>query len=344
MCSMTTISTLGSHCSLQVLKGAKDEGFDTLLVCEKKREGLYRRFSFIDNLLLVDSFSEILDPKIRSRLKERNCVIIPHGTLISQMDSSQIESLDIPIFGNKWILRWESDRNMKERLMVESKLRIPKSIPSPSNINGLVIAKRHGAAGGKGYFLATSRKDYEEKRDRLVTQGIIRGDGDLYLQEYAFGVSAYLQYFYSPLDNKLEFFGVDRRYESDIDGLGRIPSPQQMTIDKIPSFNVVGNSPLVLRESLLDEVYAMGERFVEAAGRLVATGMNGPFCLEGVYDENAVFTTFEFSSRIVAGTNLYVEGSPYSAFLYDEPMSMGRRIAREIKIAEKQGGISQVVT
>ena len=31
------IMTLGSHCSLQVLKGAKDEGFQTLLVCEKKK-------------------------------------------------------------------------------------------------------------------------------------------------------------------------------------------------------------------------------------------------------------------------------------------------------------------
>ncbi|HJU13290.1 MAG TPA: formate--phosphoribosylaminoimidazolecarboxamide ligase [Candidatus Nitrosotalea sp.] len=341
---MTTISTLGSHCALQVLKGAKDEGFPTLLVCEKKREKLYKRFSFIDELLLVDSFTEILQPKNRAKLKERQAVIIPHGTLISQMDSDQIESIDVPVFGNKWILRWESDRNMKEKMMVESNLFIPKSIPSPSEINGLVIAKRHGAAGGKGYFLATSKKDYQKKRDKLVSQGIIKGDSDLYLQEYAFGVSAYLQYFYSPLDDNLEFFGVDRRYESDIDGLGRIPSPQQMEIDKIPSFNVVGNSPLVLRESLLDEVYSMGERFVEAARRLVAPGMNGPFCLEGVYDENAKFTTFEFSSRIVAGTNLYVDGSPYSAFIYDEPMSMGRRIAREVKNAVAKNELSKVVT
>ncbi len=341
---MITISTLGSHCALQVLKGAKDEGFQTLLVCEKKREKLYRRFSFIDQLILVDSFNEILEPKYSSRLKERKSIIIPHGTLISQMSSSQIESIDIPIFGNKWILRWESDRNMKEELMLESKLDIPKSLSSPAEINGLVIAKRHGAAGGKGYFLATSKKDYEKKRDRLVAQGLIKGDSDLYLQEYAFGVSAYLQYFYSPLEGKLEFFGVDRRYESDIDGLGRIPAPQQIDVDKIPSFNVIGNSPLVLRESLLDEVYSMGERFVEAAKKLVAPGMNGPFCLEGVYDENGRFTTFEFSSRIVAGTNLYVSGSPYSSFIYDEPMSMGRRIAREIKIAEKENRISNIIT
>ncbi|HXX06393.1 MAG TPA: formate--phosphoribosylaminoimidazolecarboxamide ligase [Candidatus Bathyarchaeia archaeon] len=341
---MTTITTLGSHCALQVLKGAKDEGLKTLLVCEKKRERLYRRFGFIDELFLVDSFNEITDQRCISKLKNDNAIIIPHGTLISQMSSSEIESISVPIFGNKWILRWESDRNMKEKLMLESKLNVPRSLSSSKEINGLAIAKRHGAAGGKGYFLTTGEKDYKKKRDKLIAKGIIKGDGDLYLQEYAFGVSAYLQYFYSPVKNEIEFFGVDRRYESDIDGLGRIPAQQQIEIDGIPSFNVIGNSPLVLRESLLDEVYSMGERFVDAANRLVAPGMTGPFCLEGVYDENGRFTTFEFSARIVAGTNLYVDGSPYSDLLYNEPMSMGRRIAREIKNAANENQLSKVVT
>ncbi len=339
---MTSIATLGSHCALQVLKGAKDEGFKTILVCEKKREKLYRRFKFIDKLILVDTFSELSE--CSSQLKDDDAIIIPHGTLISQMNSSQIESIKIPVFGNKWILRWESDRKMKEKLMVESNLNVPKTIHNPKDIGTLVIAKRHGAAGGKGYFLATSEKDYNKKRDKLIAQGIIKGDNDLYLQEYAFGVSAYLQYFYSPLTEELEFFGVDRRYESDIDGLGRIPALQQMDIDLIPSFNVIGNSPMVLRESLLDEVYSMGERFVDTAKRLVAPGMNGPFCLEGVYDDNGKFTTFEFSARIVAGTNLYVDGSPYSTFLYDEPMSMGRRIAREIKKAKNDNQLAKITT
>ena len=339
---MTSIATLGSHCALQVLKGAKDEGFKTILVCEKKREKLYRRFKFIDKLILVDTFLELSE--CSSQLKDDDAIIIPHGTLISQMNSSQIESIEIPVFGNKWILRWESDRKMKEKLMVESNLNVPKTIHNPKDIGTLVIAKRHGAAGGKGYFLATSEKDYNKKRDKLIAQGIIKGDNDLYLQEYAFGVSAYLQYFYSPLTEELEFFGVDRRYESDIDGLGRIPAPQQMDIDLIPSFNVIGNSPMVLRESLLDEVYSMGERFVDTAKRLVAPGMNGPFCLEGVYDDNGKFTTFEFSARIVAGTNLYVDGSPYSTFLYDEPMSMGRRIAREIKKAKNDNQLAKITT
>ena len=341
---MTSIATLGSHCALQVLKGAKDEGFKTILVCEKKREKLYRRYGFIDEYVLVDSFLEVTDQRCASKLKDEDAIIIPHGTLISQMGSLQIESIKTPIFGNKWILRWEADRKMKEKLMLESKFNIPKSIASPKDIKNLVIAKRHGAAGGKGYFLTTGEKDYKEKRDKLISDGLIKGDSDLYLQEYSFGVPAYLQYFYSSLKGELEFFGADRRYESDIDGLGRIPAPQQIEIDLIPSFNVMGNIPIVLRESLLDEVYSMGERFVDASKRLVSPGMNGPFCLEGVYDENGKFTAFEFSARIVAGTNLYVDGSPYSTFLYNEPMSMGRRIAREIKEAKKTNELAKIVT
>ena len=67
---MASIATLGSHCALQVLKGARDEGFKTILVCEKKREKLYRRFKFIDKLILVDSFLELSDKKCSSQLKE----------------------------------------------------------------------------------------------------------------------------------------------------------------------------------------------------------------------------------------------------------------------------------
>jgi len=61
---LVSVATLGSHCALQLLKGAKDEGLETLLICEKKREGLYRRFNFIDKLILVDTFSEILEQNV----------------------------------------------------------------------------------------------------------------------------------------------------------------------------------------------------------------------------------------------------------------------------------------
>ncbi len=113
---MVSIATLGSHCALQVLKGAKDEGFKTVLVCEKKRESLYQRFKFIDEIFLVDSFLELVDDRCQTMLKESDYILIPHGTLISQMNSEQIESIKTPVFGNKYILRWESDRVLKEKL------------------------------------------------------------------------------------------------------------------------------------------------------------------------------------------------------------------------------------
>jgi len=341
---LTSIATLGSHCALQVLKGAKDEGLRTLLVCEKKREKLYKRFPFIDELVLVNSFVEVLDQRCQRTLEQNDAIVIPHGTLIAQMSSEQIESIKNPIFGNKWILRWESDREKKEELMREANLPMPKKVSSPSQIDKLVIVKRQGAAGGKGYFMAASEEDYHSKRNGLINQGIISSDEPLYIQEYAAGVLAYLQFFYSPIKEELEFFGVDQRHESDIEGLARIPSEQQLKNSKVPSFNVIGNSPLVLRESLLDEVYTMGDNFVEAAKRIVSPGMNGPFCIEGVYDENAKFTSFEFSARIVAGTNIYMDGSPYYSLLYDEPMSMGKRIAREIKNAKETNQLEKILT
>lgn len=339
-----TIATLGSHCSLQVLKGAKDEGFRTLLVCEKSRLGLYKRFNFIDDMIVVDKFSEILEHFCQMRLEQTNSIIIPIGTLVAYMSTEQIESIASPFFGNKWILRWESDRMLKQKLMEESRLKTPKAVKSKNEIEKLCIVKMHGAAGGRGYFLAWNKKTFEEGAEKLIERHVINSEDELYIQEYVTGVPAYLQYFYSPLTNEIELMGVDRRYESDIDGLGRIPSKQQLGIDLEPSYNVVGNIPLVLRESLLAEVYAMGEKFVAAAKRLIPPGMTGPFCLEGVYDREGEFTTFEFSARIVAGTNLYVEGSPYSDLIFAEPMSMGRRIARELKIANKKGRINEVIT
>ena len=146
---MTAIATLGSHCSLQVLKGAKDEGLKTILVCEKKREKLYKRFPFIDEFIMVDSFVEVLDQKCQQTLEKNDAIIIPHGTLIAQMSSEQIESIKTPIFGNKWILRWESDREMKEKLMREAKLPMPKKegktityTLTPSGKKALTVAKR----------------------------------------------------------------------------------------------------------------------------------------------------------------------------------------------------------
>lgn len=338
------IGTLGSHCSLQVLKGAKDEGFKTLLITEKKRYRVYQRFNFIDHIILVDNFRDILKSDIQKRLNQLGCILIPHGTLVSTLTSDEIESINVPFFGNKSILRWEADRNLKQKLMVESKLQVPREINSKSEIRDLCIVKLHGAAGGKGYFLASDQSGFDEGFHKLLNDDVVTNENELYIQEYVKGVPVFLHFFYSPISGEIELMGVDRRYESDIDGISRIPSKHQLNIPMEPTYNVVGNIPLVLRESLLEGVYQMGENFVEASERLVPPGIPGPFCLEGVYNRDAKFITFEFSARIVAGTNLYVSGSQYSDLLFKNNMSMGRRIALEIRNAINKRKLDKVLT
>ena len=340
---MTEIATLGSHCALQVLKGAKDEGFSTLLVCQRKRESLYRRFGFIDEYLFVDSFSEVTERENLSALNGRQAVVVPHGTLVSEVGAKRvIDAFDVPIFGSRKMLLWESDRELKERLMKESGFKTPKTFSSPSDIDRLSIVKLHGAKGGLGYFLADSPRSYHESLVKLRKSGKIGANVPLYIQEYVIGVPVYFEFFYSALSGELEFHSIDRRYETTVDGFGRVPASMQSSLR--PSYVVVGNSPLVLRESLLETVFKMGEEFVSASARLAPPGMIGPFCIEGVYDENSEFVAFEFSARIVAGTNLYTQGSPYTAYLFDKPMSMGRRIAVEIKEAAATGRLPKVIT
>ena len=341
---MTSIATLGSHCSLQVLKGAKDEGFKTVLVTKKSREKFYRRFNFIDEYIVVEDFQEIINDDIEKKLSDHDSILIPHGTLISEVGIDNIEKLNVPIFGNKHILRWEADRDLKTRLMETSGIRTPKIFNSPEEIDCLTISKLSGARGGSGYFLARNQEDYFTSVKKFKKLGLITEEDTIQIQEYIIGVPVYFQYFYSELNKELELFGIDKRYETNVDSLGRIPSDDQSALKLSPTYIVIGNIPLVLRESLLVEVYDIGENFVSTSRDLVPPGMPGPFCMEGVYDSNGKFVAFEFSARIVAGTNIFTTGSPYSYLTHGSNMSMGRRIALEIKTGIQNSTLDQLLT
>ena len=154
------------------------------------------------------------------------------------------------------------------------------------------------------------------------------------IQEYIIGVPLYIHYFYSPLQNKLEIMSMDRRYETNVDSLGRIPAAAQEGMDVSPSYVVVGNQPVSLRESMLAEALRMGDDVVRVSKEICGPkGLFGAFCIETIITPDIHFYVMEISARIVAGTNLFIDGSPYSYLNYSEPMSTGRRIAREIKNA-----------
>jgi 5-formaminoimidazole-4-carboxamide-1-(beta)-D-ribofuranosyl 5'-monophosphate synthetase len=137
--------------------------------------------------------------------------------------------------------------------------------------------------------------------------------------------------------------GFDKRYESNADSIGRVAAGDQITANIQTSYTIVGNIPLVVRESMLPYFIKIGERVIEQSQRLEPPGLYGPFCLEGVVTQDLILTVFEISARIVAGTNPYIGGSPYTFLKYNEPMSTGRRIARDIKMAIERGELERVL-
>lgn len=335
MSTSFTLATIGSHSALQILKGAKDEGFSTLLICLTKRVNFYQQFSFIDKILPIASFKQF--PSIEKQLIRKKVILIPHGSFVAYLGYEKNLKMKVPYFGNKALLAWESDRN-KQRLWIEkSQINIPRSFKKGDKIDRPVIVKSYGADGGRGYFLAKNQKDLDQKLSSFSKKMFI-------VQEYVIGVSIYIHYFYSPLSKKLEILSIDRRYESNVDSLGRLPVRYQTGLSIDPSFVVIGNQPVTLRESLLPEAFSMGERIITTSQKLIdSRGLFGPFCLETIVTPEQKFYVIEISCRIVAGTNLFIHGSPYSQLLYNEPMSTGRRIAREIKLAIRKQKLALIL-
>ena len=165
-----------------------------------------------------------------------------------------------------------------------------------------------------------------------------------HIEEYVSGCNYCIHYFYSALEDKVELLGMDTRYESSIDGFVRMPAKDQLDIDLSPSYVVTGNHPAVIRESLLPQVFEMADKLVESAKKLVAPGLNGPFCMQTLVNDNLEVICFEISARTDGGTNTFMGGSPYSYLTYGKPMSMGRRIALEIKNAIKKEELEKIIT
>jgi len=329
------IATIGSHSALQIFKGAHDEGFGTIAVCKKGCERPYKMFGVADEIITIDSLSDF--PKIQGQLIKKNAIIIPHGSFVTYMGYAEVEKLKVNYYGNKKILKWESDRNLEKQWLIRSGLNVPRLFKSPRDIDRLTIVKFMGAEGGKGYFLAKDEKDFNKKIKPYKLRKYV-------LQEYIIGVPLFIHYFYSSLTNEIEIMGMDIRYESNVDSLGRITARDQILLPKIdPSYVIVGNIPVVVRESFLPRLIEMGEDVVKQSQKLAPPGLFGPFCLETILTPDEEIYTFEISARIVAGTNPYIEGSPYTALKYNRPMSTGRRIALEIKNAIKMKQLKKVL-
>ncbi len=331
-----TIGTIGSHSALNIFKGAREEGFKTVCVCKKQNEIMYKSFRLADQIIRIKEYKDLLNESIQRELKRENTILVPHGSFNAYVGTDQmIDKLAVPFFGNRELLQWETDREKQREWLQRAGLKLPRTFDDPGDIDRLVIAKFPGAMGGKGYFLVESSKAFHKKAEDMVKRGHINRQNleNIHFQEYIMGVNVYPLYFYSPLTCEVELLGMDRRYESTVDSIGKIPAVEQLEISINPTYTVVGNFPIVARESLIPEILRMGENVVQVSKEIAPPGMIGPFCLETVIADDLKIYTFEISARIVAGSNVGIGTSPYAYLKYGEGMYMGRRIAREIRNA-----------
>lgn len=337
-----TIATVTSHTSLQIFDGARKEGLKTIGICIGRPPKFYDAFPLAkpDKFIIVDSYANILD---KSReLADQNTIIIPTGSFVEYMGHDKFMDLKLPTFGNRHVLEWESDRDKERHWLEGAGISMPKKIDDPKDIKSPVMVKYHGAKGGRGFFVAKNKSEFYARLDESQPYTI---------QEFIVGTRYYLHYFYSPLPTQgyalskgtLELMSMDRRVESNADEIFRLGSPRELEDAGVyPTFVVTGNVPLVARESLLPKIFELGEQVVESSLDLFG-GMIGPFCLETVCTDELEFRIFEISARIVAGTNLYMSGSPYSDLIGPD-FSTGRRIAREIKKAVKYDKLEEVLS
>jgi 5-formaminoimidazole-4-carboxamide-1-(beta)-D-ribofuranosyl 5'-monophosphate synthetase len=363
-----TISTLGSHSALDVCEGAKREGYPTLVVAQKGRERTYlgpyktrdrvvagkkREVGVVDELLLLNNFKDICGKTSIDFMKKRNAVFVPNRSFAVYVGYDAIEKeFPIPVFGNKYLLRAEERDAPKNQyhLMEKAGMRTPKRFSSPDKIDRLCIVKVNEADRKyeRAFFLARSPEEYRKKSGELLKSGKIN-EPDLkkaVIEEYIVGSHFNLNFFYSPVHQDLELLGIDTRRQTNIDGYLRMPADAQLELLKIaqPSTIEVGHIACTLRESLLDQAFDIGERFVSAVQKEYKDGIIGPFALQGAFveEDGERFVCFDVSLRMPGspGTRF----TPYPGYLFGESVSFGRRIAMEIKDAEKAKKMDDITT
>jgi len=346
---VVSVAVLASHSALDVLDGAKDEGLRTIAVAKRGRERAYREFPVVDRLVVLDDYRDIL--KITDLLRAEEAVFVPNRSFAVYVGYDAIEKeFPVPIFGNRFLMRWEERTGPHNyyRLLDEAGIRRPKTF-RPDEVDRPVLVKmpEAGRRVERGFFVARDRDDFYKKARRLADAGVIRLE-DLEhasIEELVLGAHFNANYFYSVMRRRLELHSFDRRIQSNLDGVFRLPARDQIEVDPEVRYIEVGHEPATIRESLLEKVFDIGYRFVEAAKRLVPPGVIGPFTLQFIVTPELELVVYDVAPRIGGGTNVYIGiGGQYSKLYFGKPISMGRRIAMEIREAAEQGKLAEVTT
>ena len=346
------IGVLGSHSALEIASGAKEEGFETVVVCQKGRDKTYTKYysNLFDHIMLLDKFVDVTNESNVKKLNDLCTVFVPNRSFSVYTGYENIEEkFAVPLIGNRYMLRTE-ERNTprnQQYLLQKAGIYTPKIFKSPSEIDRLVIAKvpEKERAIERAFFYASSPEEYEKTAAERIQQGIITEEAlkDSIIEEYVLGAKFNANLFWSPLTGKIDLLGFDRRIQTDLDGVLDLPAPEQLEL-RIPTQNIeIGHMGATMRESQIEKMFTAAEQFVDTCKQEYPPGMIGLFALQGAVTKDLKFYVFDVSPR-VPGCPCVEATSPHMKYKYGVEVGPGRRVAMEIKRAVKEGRLAEVVT
>lgn len=357
-----TIGVLGGHSGLDVCRGAKKHGFKTIAVCQKGREKTYTKYyktkkdgrGCIDETIVLDKFADITKPEIQKKLRGKNTIFIHNRYFWVYFDFKDIENnFMIPIYGTRGMVKLEERDVPKNQyyLMEKAGIRYPKIYTSPKEIDRLVIVKVNEAIRGyeRAFFYAVNYEDYKKKSEDMLSKNLItkKSLDEAVIEEYVVGAQINFNYFYSVIDDELEIMGTDTRRQTNLDGLLRLPADEQLEVLKYlkPKLIETGHIAATTKESIIEKIFQLGEKFVSTTKKEYPPGIIGPFALQGAIAADKgkeEMVVFDISMRI-PGSPL-TRFTPHSGYLYGDSISYGERIAMEIKKAVEKDRLTEIVT
>ncbi len=361
--SKITIAVLGSHSALDVCSGAKKLGFKTLVVAQKGRDTVYSKYyktegkiGCVDNCLILDKFSDLLNPQIQQQLIDQNTIFVPHRSfeVYLNFDYKAIENdFKIPMFGNKFLLKSE-ERGVKPNqydILKDAGIRFPIQFTDPHDIDRLCLVKVLEKARGfeRAFFVVDSYQDFKTQTDKLLKQGAFTEEQlkKSVIEEFVTGVHTNFNYFYSPITKRLELMGTDTRRQTNLEGLPRIPADYQKEVLKKMEikYEEAGHIAVTVLESMLEKAFTLGENFVKTCQKLYSPGVIGPFALQSIIvpgPPQKDIIVIDVSPRMPGSPGLFA--TPYNFYLYGKHLSVGTRVAMEIKSAIKNNSLDQITT
>jgi len=347
-----SVGVLGSHSALEIGYGAKQEGLETVIICEKGREKIYQHVyhNLFDHLIIVDQFSDLVNPEIQERLRDLRTIFVPNRSFACYVGYDKIEQdFLIPLLGNRYMLRAEERTAPRNQyyLLDQAGLQRPRLFSSSEEIDCAVIVKvqEQKRRLERAFFFASSPETFAANATQAIKEGRITPadlDGAI-IEEYVQGALFNANFFWSPVTDALDFLGFDRRIQTDLDGLLQMPAREQLELQSTPQNIEIGHIGVTMRESQLEKIWNAGRQFVDTCLREYPPGIIGLFALQGAITRQLEFVIFDVSLRI-PGCPCVAPTSPYMKYKYFKEVGPGRRVAMEILHATYNNCLAKIIT